>query len=504
MGLVRQKIFAHYFGNSDAGDAFYAALKIPNFPQNLLGDGVLSASFIPIYSAMRARGENEEADRVAGAVGSILAIVNTVIVLVGVLAAPFLIDVIAPGFHGEKRELTIRLVQIFFPGTGILVMSAWCLGILNSHRHFFLSYAAPVFWNLTIIAALFIFGSHWGRHEPQAILAVHTAWGVMIGSVIQFAIQIPTVFRCAPALKWGLKCKPGPLREIFKNVAPVVVARGAVQVSAYVDNVLASLLPGGAVSGLAYAQSLYLLPISLFGMSISAAELPAMSSLLGTNEEIAMLLQKRMGSALMQISFFIVPSVVGFLFLGDVVVGGIYQGGAFTHETTNYVWGILAGSTVGLLATTQARLYSSAFYSIKDTKTPLRFALIRVFLTITLGYLFGLILPRLLGYPLSWGTAGLTASAGMSGWVEFLLLRRSFRLRVGKEIKVPRIFIAKLWLAALSAAGLGWFIKVSITLKHPLLAVPVILLPYGAAYFALTAALGLEQPRSVIRRLIRR
>jgi putative peptidoglycan lipid II flippase len=504
MGLVRQKIFAHYFGNSDAGDAFYAALKIPNFPQNLLGDGVLSASFIPIYSSMRARGESEEADRVAGAVGSILAIVNTAIVAAGVFAAPVLIDIIAPGFHGEKRELTIRLVQIFFPGTGLLVMSAWCLGILNSHRRFFLSYAAPVFWNLTIIAALFIFGSHVGLHEAQTPLAIHTAWGVLIGSAIQFMIQIPTVLKCAPALRWGLKSKPGPLREIFKNVAPVVMARGAVQVSAYVDNVLASLLPGGAVSSLAYAQSLYLLPISLFGMSVSAAELPAMSSLQGTSDEIATLLQKRMGSALMQISFFIVPSVVGFLFLGDVIVGGIYQGGAFSRDTTLYVWGVLAGSTVGLLATTQARLYSSAFYSLKDTKTPLRFALIRVFLTITLGYFFGLILPGLLGYSTSWGTAGLTASAGMSGWVEFLLLRRSFKLRVGKEIHLSKIFLIKLWAAALLSAALAWGIKLGIGLKHPMLAIPVILLPYGVAYFALTAALGLEQPRSVIRRLIRR
>lgn len=502
MGLVRQKIFAHYFGNSDAGDAFYAALKIQNFPQNLLGDGILSASFIPVYSSMRAHGESDEADRVAGAVGSILALINTVIVLAGVFAAPYMIDFIAPGFHDEKRALTIHLVQIFFPGTGLLVMSAWCLGILNSHRRFFLSYAAPVIWNLSFIAALFIFG----RIDKQNALAIHTAWGVLVGSALQFAIQLPTVFRCAPALKWGLTCKPGPLKEIFKNVLPVITARGAVQVSAYVDNVLASLLPAGAVSALAYAQSLYLLPISLFGMSVSAAELPAMSSLKGTHQEIADLLHQRMSAALKQISFFIVPSAVAFLALGDVVVGSIYQGGAFNRGSTEYVWGVIAGSTVGLLATTQARLYSSAFYSLKDTRTPLRFALIRVFLTTALGYFFGLSLPKLLGIDSSWGTAGLTVSAGISGWVEFYLLRRSFNARVGRHIALPAIFLTQLWVSALIAAALGWGIKIllgAFGARHPMLGIPAILLPYGIAYFGITAAFGLEQPRSVIRRLKR-
>ena len=125
MGLVRQKIFAHYFGNSDAGDAFYAALKIPNFSQNLLGDGVLSASFIPVYANMLAQGDSKAADKIAGIIGSLLAVINALLSLAGILAAPFLIDLIAPGFHGEKRELTIKLVQIFFPATGLLVMSAW-------------------------------------------------------------------------------------------------------------------------------------------------------------------------------------------------------------------------------------------------------------------------------------------------------------------------------------------------------------------------------------------
>ena len=139
-GLIRDRVFAHYFGNSDAADAFRAAFRIPNFLQNLFGEGVLSASFIPAYAGLLARRNTKEAGEVAGAIAAILGLVVSILVVVGLCATPYMIAAIAPGFEGEKRELCIRLVRIFFPGAGLLVFSAWCLGILNSHRHFLLSY----------------------------------------------------------------------------------------------------------------------------------------------------------------------------------------------------------------------------------------------------------------------------------------------------------------------------------------------------------------------------
>ena len=194
-GLVRLQVFAHYFGlESDAADAFNAAFRIPNFLQNLFGEGALSASFIPVYAALVARGERKDADRVAGAVGALLALVVAVLVLVGVLATPLLIAAIAPGFSGEKRELTIQLVRILFPGAGLLVLSAWCLGVLNSHHRFLLSYTAPVMWNAAMIATLVIFGA--SSSLPR--LAVFLSWGSIAGSFVQFAVQVPVVLRVAP------------------------------------------------------------------------------------------------------------------------------------------------------------------------------------------------------------------------------------------------------------------------------------------------------------------
>src|SRR5882672_991840 len=290
IGVIRQRVFAYYFGASLAADAFSAAFRIPNFLQNVFGEGALSASFIPVYANLLARKDEKEAGRVAGAVLTLLALVTSVIVLVGVLTTPYIISIVAWGFVGERRNLTIRLVQIFFPGAGLLVMSAWCLGVLNSHRKFFLSYTAPVVWNLAIIAALVFFGKHSGQLDQVQVgqfqfrLAILTAWGSVIGSALQFLVQLPTVLWLVRGLRPVFDFANANVRTVIRNFFPVFMSRGVVQSSAFVDAALASLVPYiGAVAALTYAQSLYTLPVSLFGMSVSAAELPAMSSALGTN-----------------------------------------------------------------------------------------------------------------------------------------------------------------------------------------------------------------------------
>jgi putative peptidoglycan lipid II flippase len=449
---------------------------------------VLSASFIPVYAQLVGREEREEARRVAGAVFSLLALVTSTLVIAGVLLTPLLIDVIAPGFEGEKREITIKLVRILFPGAGLLVMSAWCLGVLNSHRRFFLSYAAPVLWNLTIILTLIWFG----RSGTGYRLAEIAAWGSVAGSALQFAIQVPLVLRLVQGLSLNLGRGLQSVRTVVRNFLPVFIGRGVVQISAYVDTVLASLLPTGAVAALSYAQVLYTLPVSLFGMSVSAAELPAMSSVGGEAGERDVQLRGRLNRGLRQIAFFVVPSAVAFLALGDVVAGAVYQSGAFTRDMTIYVWGILAGSAVGLLASTFGRLYASTYYALQDARTPLRFAMIRVVLTVILGYLSAIPLPGLLGLDQRWGVAGLTASAGLAGWVEFILLRRTLNSRIGRT-GVPVSYLIRLWGSALAAGLAAWVVKLALYPGHPLVVALFSLGMYAAAYFAVAASLGVPQ-----------
>jgi putative peptidoglycan lipid II flippase len=498
LGLVRQRAFAHYLGNSDAADAFTAAFRIPNVLQNLFGEGALSASFIPVYAGLLGRDEQAHADRTAGAIGALLGVAVAAMVAVGVLAAPVLVTLIAPGFDGAKRDLTIQLVRILFPGAGLLVMSAWCLGVLNSHRRFFLSYAAPVAWNLAIIGTLLALGGRLG----QFTLAVAAAWASVAGSLLQVLVQWPTVRRVAPALRLRLQERTTHVRTVLRNFTPALVSRGVLQVSAFVDELIATLLPTGAVAAIGYAQSIYTLPVSLFGMSVSAAELPAMAQARGSVDEIAAHLRTRLGSGLRKIAFFVVPSAMVLLALGHVVAGALYQTGQFRREDTLYVWGILAGSAVGLLASTMGRLYASAFYALQDTRTPLRFAIVRVAATAALGLFAALRLPDLLLVDSRWGAAGLTASAGLAGWLEFTLLRRSLAARIG-AIGVPREFLGRLWMAAGAAAGVAWGVLMLVGTWPPIPVAVLVLGAFGIAYFGLARAMGVSEARELSARFLR-
>jgi len=495
VGLIRQRIFAHYFGSSAVGDAFSAAFRIPNFLQNVFGEGALSASFIPVYAKLLAQNDEKEATRVANAVFGLLAVITAITVLLGVLATPYFVTAIAAGFQDERRELTIKLVRILFPGAGILVLSAWCLGVLNSHHRFFMSYTAPVAWNVAIIGALIFFGNH--VDLPR--LAEMSAWGSVVGSALQFGVQVPTLLRLIKRFMPVIDLANAHVRQVVHNFFPVFMSRGVVQVSAFVDAFLASFLGQGAVVALTYAQSLYTLPVSLFGMSVSAAELPTMARALGAVDAVAETLRNRLDAGLKRIAFFIVPSSMAFLALGDIIAAVLYQTGRFTHSDSNYVWAILAGASVGLLASTLGRLYSSTYYALNDTKTPLAFAVLRVVLTTGLGYAFSLPLPRALGIEPKWGVAGLTASAGIAGWAEFILLRMFLNRRIGKT-GLPSSFVIKLWSGAAIGAAVGWSLRLLLGPRHPLIMAIVVLGGYGVTYFAVTAAFGIEEARRVIDR----
>ncbi|MGA7616544.1 MAG: murein biosynthesis integral membrane protein MurJ [Thermoanaerobaculia bacterium] len=524
-GLIRQRVFAHYFGKSMAAGIFQAGLRIPNFLQNLFGEGVLSAAFIPVYSRLLAEGDEETAGRVAGAVAALLALIISVIVLIAVLTTPWIVNLIVPGFEGVARDLTIRVVRILFPGVGLLVLSAWCLGVLNSHRKFFLSYVAPVLWNAAMITTMIALGGA----LRQADLAVALAWGTVVGSGLQFGVQLPFVFRYAPKLHFRLDTLLRPVRTVIRNTGPVILSRGVVQISAYVDQVIASYLQNGpgAVAILGYAQTLYLLPISLFGMSVAAAELPQMSSAVGTPEEVAEALRRRLSAGVRQIAFFVIPTVVGFLLVGRALVAALYQTGHFGGADSVYVWYVLAGSTIGLLAVTRGRLYNSAFYALHDTKTPLWFAMIRVTLTALLGFLFAFPLrpvvawvivtllhlpaPRAVDAAMVFGTAGLTASAGMSGWLEYLLLRRAMQRRIGR-VTVALKYHLKLWGSALiaGAASLAAYVTVMPRLSAvlpsnlaPVAAGAAVLAVFAVIYLPGTWLLGVEESSRLVKRLRR-
>jgi putative peptidoglycan lipid II flippase len=496
LGLLRQSLIAMFLGANWVSDAFNGAFKITNFLQNLFGEGALSASFIPVYANALARGDEEEADRIAGAVAALLGLIISVIVALGIIFAPIVVKLVVGGFTGETLALTIRLTRILFPGAGIFVISAWCLGILNSHRKFFLSYVAPVFWNLAMIGALLGFGPRVGEVDLSVALAAAS----VLGAALQMGVQLPSVFRLLKHPRFAPDYGFPPVKEVLHNFVPAFVSRGVVQISGFIDTYMASYLAAaGVVTLLQNAQTIYLLPISLFGMSISAAELPEMSRETSSGEEAFARLRSRLNTALPRVAFFVVPSAVGFLVLGEAISAVLLQHGRFTASDSFRTWAILGGSAVGLLASALGRLYSSTFYALRDTKTPLWFALARVVLTGGLGYLFAFPLPRMLGLPAWAGAAGLTASAGIAGWVEFLLLRRAITARIGRTGIAPSL-LARLWAAALLSGAVGWGVMRLVSSAHHMVRGVSALVAFAIVYGAATLALGVPEARAMVAR----
>ncbi|MEZ5312975.1 MAG: lipid II flippase MurJ [Thermoanaerobaculia bacterium] len=284
-GLVRTSVLASIFGVGAHADVWSAALRLPNLLQNLLGEQTLSAAFIPVYSRLLGAGRKEEAGRFAGAVFSLLAALAGGAALVGVLLARPIVALFAPGFLGDQEriaqglatvdryQLAVLAVRWIFPMSAILVLSAWALGVLNSHRRFFLSYVAPVVWNASIIAAVWWVaagrGAAPGGGEDRLLVAACA--GALAGGLLQFLIQIPGVIRDLEGFRFGFRLGNPAVREAIAAFLPTVAGRGAVQFSSYIDQLLASWLVAGAIGALAYAQTLYLLPVSLFGLSLAAA-----------------------------------------------------------------------------------------------------------------------------------------------------------------------------------------------------------------------------------------
>jgi putative peptidoglycan lipid II flippase len=498
-GLVRERVIAHYLGTSPAGAAFRAALRIPNLLQNLLGEGVLSASLIPVYARLRAEGKDEAAAKVARVIGTLLALVASGIALIGVLAADPLVDVLAPGFQEATRDLTVQLVRIMFPGTALLVLSAWCLGVLNSHDKFFLSYVSPVLWNAALIGAAIAAGS---QLTSDADIALWLAWGAVIGSAAQFLIQLPTVIALLKGITPSLDTKTEGVGATLRAFVPVLIGRGSVQISAYIDQIIASYLGEIIVNAMSYAQTLYLLPVSLFGMAISASELPAMSGGLGDAEARARHLQDRLTSSLRRVVFLVIPSAIAFIAIGGAIVSLLFQTGRFSQRDSELVWLILAGSALGLVPNTVGRLLGSALYALQQPKPVLYASLTRIVLGTGAGFTIALPLRESIGYSAGAAAFGLTAATGIASWIELALLRSSLATRIGRP-PIPWLLAGGALLAAIAAGGAGYGTSVlggELGLPGWISAIAAVG-AFGAVYLGAMTIAKVPETRAITRRL---
>lgn len=524
MGLLRDRAIAHYFGLGAHADAFRIALRAPNILQNLLGEGTISAAFIPIYSRLIEEGREREAGRFAGAIFGLLLAAAAVFSLLGVAFARQIVTVTVWGFLSDAAEvaagtqavdrfaLAVAAVRIVFPMTGVLVLSAWALGVLNSHRRFFLPYFAPVFWNAAIIAGVWLAA---GGLLPMGTLAGReklffaACFGALAGGLLQFFVQLPLVFRLMKGFRVSFSTRIPGVREALGAALPVIAGRGVYQLSAYLDMFMASMLAVGAVAALGWAQTLYILPVSLFGMSVAAAELPELARQgSGTLDQA---FRERLSSSLRQMSFLIVPTVLGYLVFGFLLVGALYRsrGGSFSVADNWLVYLVLGAYTLGLVATTWSRLMQNAFYAFRDTKTPARIAVLRVSVSalLALGLMFwfdGYSLEAL-GIDqgnevLRLGALGLAIAASVGAWVELATLRLRLRRRVESfHLPLEAAFrMAGLALVSALPAVLLWSLLPSL---HVALTALCVLLLYGGSYLGLAKLFHFSELESWLSRV---
>ena len=510
-GLLRESLLRSVLGLGPAADAFTAALRIPNLLQNLLGEGSLSSSFIPVYSKLLSEGKEKEAGHTAGAVAGLLIAFTGALTLVGILIARPIAKLLTPGFSSEKLDLTADLIKITTAGIGFLVLAAWCLGVLNSHRKFFLSYVAPVIWNAAQIVILFIaIGKDW---DPVKA-ARAAAWGLFIGGVIQLLFQFFGVSRLRTKICFSFSWKNEHVREIIRRFNPTILGRGVVQISAYFDLVLASLLVTGAVAALMSAQVLYILPISLFAMSIAAAELPEMSR--NTDSQH---LSNRLNQGIKQTSFLMLLTSVIYMTIGDQIIGVIFQWGSFDRDDSIAVAATLAAYSLGIPAIGISRIYQSALYANGDTKTPAFSATLRVIISLIIGLLLMFPLDRLFisnsalekvpgsivgdWGPLSQslrslpenphlGAVGLAVGSAIAAWAEMVFLARKTNKNVTPESS-PYSPMVKLLPATFSALMISiiarWLLSDANAVINCLVCIPAATL----AYIAVSSKNGVQE-----------
>ncbi len=528
MGLIREGAFADSFGVGPIQDAVTAAFRVPNVLQNLLGEGVLSASFIPIYSRLLVEGKEKEAGRFAGAIfGLMFAMAAGIALLGNVLARPIVV-LLAPGFRGDaaavaagtlavnRFDLTVTGVRMLFPMTGFLVLSVWALAILNSHRKFFLPYFAPVLWNAAMIGVLIFAKRHLpggghGLKDPALRIDLFrtVCWGGVLGGLLQFLIQLPGVVRVLKGFQFSFSTRVPGVRAALSAWWPAVAGRGVVQLAGYIDLFLASLLFTGAASADRFAQMFYLLPISLFGVSVAASELPELSRLRAEGAEEAML--ERVRRALRYVAFLNVPTVIGYCAFGYLVIG-LYRHGLFGAGANWLVYLVLCGYSTGILATTTSRLLQNTFYALGDTRSPARIAALRVGTSVLMALPLMYLLDRvplsalvgpLPGAPLFLGSVGLSLASGFGAWMELYQLRRALRRRL-PEFELPWREDVRMVLIALGAALPGavvWWLLPPLPI---ILKAVVVLGTYGVTYLLICRLAGVEEVESFLSGLRRR
>lgn len=494
-GLARQRVIGHYFGIGPLADVITAAFRIGNITQNLLGEGTLAASFIPVYAKTRAAGQRAEATRFALTALGFLLLAAGAASAAGVALAPALTLVLAPGFEGERLALTTNAVRVLFPMTALSVLAAWGLGVLSAHRRFFLAYVAPAVLSAVQIAALIVFGEALGQRGEPLLAAL--VWSALAGAVLQLALLLPAARALLGELRPRLERDNPHLREAVARLPSALLGRGVIQLSGLVDFALVSLLGTGAQASMNAAQMIYFLPMAILGTGEAAAALPDMASDTADEdvERRNARLRARLGASLARVTTLTVPATLVLALLGGEVIRVALQSGKFDEAATERVREIVFAYAFALLGNASARVLTTTSWAIGDTRTPARYAIWRV----VASTVCSLILMQWLG------VVGVVLGAVVAAWVETFALGHKLRQQIGGLglERVPFARIAVLGGVSIAPALLAqWALPAAFA--RTFVGSLLVLAAFGVAFSVAAPALGLFDVRSLLRRGARR
>ena len=446
MGLVRDMTKAYFFGTGMAADAFTVAFRLPNLLRALLGEGTLSAAFVPIFGEYLTKKGRREAWALASAAWSILALVLVAISILGVLIAPFLVKVMAFGYRTVpgKLDLTISLTRWMFPYIVFVGLAALAMGILNSLRHFFAPAFSPVLLNLAMIASMVIFIPRMGNVAEKQIYAL--AGGVLVGGAAQLAIQIPFLRKKGMSFRFRPDWHHPGVKRILTLMLPGVVGLGVLEINSFVDTFLGALLQPGSVAALEYGNRLMQLPLGIFGVALGTAILPTLA--IQAAKEDFKQLRDTFSFAVRYVCFIMIPASVGLMVLRYPIIRLLFERGQFREgQSVTMTAAALMFYAVGLCAYGSVKCVAPVFYSLKDTRTPVKTAVTAMLSNIVLN----IILMQFLGL------GGLALATALSSLLNLTLLLRHLRRRLG-YIKGTEMLtgVARMWLAGGVMAAVCW------------------------------------------------
>lgn len=490
LGLVRDGVVARFFGSGMAADAFFVAFRIPNLLRRLFAEGSLTIAFIPVFTEYLAKKTKEDAFQMARAVLTVLSLVLVVVTVLGVVLSPWVVRIQAYGWGGSgmKYDLTVLLTRITFPYIFLVSLVAFFMGVLNSLRHFAAPAAAPIFLNVGIIGATLWISPR--LEEP----IVGVALGVIIGGLLQVALQIPWLVRkgFSPTPSW----MPGhpAVRRIGLLMLPAIFGSAIYQLNQFIGTLLATFLPGGSVSWLYYADRIVEFPLGVFAIAISTAVLPSLSKQVAA-EDLADF-RETLGHAIRLVFFITLPSMVGMIVLRMPIIRVFFQRGAFDALSTDMTAIALFFYSLGLWAFSANRVMVSAFYAFQDTKTPVKVAAVAM----AANAIFSLLLMG----PLKHG--GLALALSLASTLQFVILVFILEKRKGIFDLKPVLRSVLKTLIASSVMALvvlylhvHWLMADGLSASYTLaLKLTVTILIGGIVYFMMAALLRCSELSSVL------